>query len=96
MTLKLADLKTGYFADPNKPEAPFPFVHAIKMVIEDREAVEAPLCDEDVPEGHEYQWCSPTVEFTYVDCQPCRNRLDIMATAEGRGQLALFRHPSHV
>lgn len=94
MSLKLADLKTGYFADPNKPEAPFPFVHAIKVL--EPYDVEFPLCDAVIPEGHEYQWCSNAIEFTYVDCQPCRNILDRMAQAEGRGQLALFRHPSHV
>lgn len=96
MSLKLADLKTGYFADPEKPEAPFPFVHAIKMVVRDREAVEALLCPASIPPGHEYQWCSNAIEFTYVDCQPCRNILDRMALVEGRGKLALFRHPSHV
>jgi hypothetical protein len=94
MTLKLADLKTGYFAHPGKPEASFPFVHAIKTL--EPYAVEFPLCDAVIPEDHEYQWSAPRVEFTYVDCQPCRNILDRMAQAEGHGQLVMFRHPSHV
>lgn len=91
MTLKLADLKTGYFADPNKPEAEFPDVHAIKVL--EPYGVEFPLCDEVIPKGYEYQWCSGSVEWTFVDCQPCRNLLDLMAQAEGHGQLVLFRHP---
>jgi hypothetical protein len=94
MSLTIADLKTGYFADPEKPSAPFPFVHAIKTL--EPYGVEFPLCDAAISAGHEYQWCAPNVEFTYVDCQPCRNILDRMAQAEGRGQLALFRHPTHV
>lgn len=92
--LKIDDLKTGYFADPEKPDAEFPFVHAIKVALPYEDAG-LPLCDMPVPAGHQYQWCASSVEFTYVDCQPCRNKLDQMALAEGRGQLALFRHPSH-
>jgi hypothetical protein len=94
--IKLADLQTGYFAHPDQPEAPFPFVHAMKPVLVGREIELQPLCDTAIPDGHEYQWCSKHIEFTYVDCQPCRNKLDLIAMAEGRGQLALFRHPSHV
>lgn len=94
MTLKLADLQTGYFAHPDRPNATFPEVHAIKFL--EPYHVGFPLCDAEIPEGHEYQWCSRTVEFTFVDCQPCRNKLDVMASAEGRGQLVMFRHPKHV
>lgn len=91
MSLKLADLKTGYFAHPERPEADFPAIHAIKLL--EPYGVEFPLCDEPVPPRHEYQWCSASVEFAFVDCQKCRNILDLMAQAEGRGQLVLFRHP---
>lgn len=96
MTLNIADLQTGYFAHPDKPGATFPNVHAMKPVLVGREIELQPLCDMVVPDGHEYQWCSKCIEFTYVDCQPCRNKLDLMALAEGRGQLVLFRHVRHV
>lgn len=94
MTLKIADLQTGYFAHPERPKATFPEVHAIKVL--QPYDVPFPLCDQAVRAGFEYQWCSRTVEFTYVDCQKCRNILDNMAQAEGRKQLALFQHPRYV
>lgn len=94
MNLRLADLKTGYFAHPEKPGADFPAVHVIKIL--EPYLVEFPLCDAVIPKGHEYQWCSSSVEYTYVDCQPCRNLLDRMAQAEGHTRLTLFRHPKHV
>lgn len=92
--LRLRDLQTGYFAHPDDSEAPFPFVHAIKHELPEQEFL--PLCDAAIPDGHEYQWCSGSITWTYVDCQPCRNLLNNMATAEQRDPLVMFRHPAHV
>jgi hypothetical protein len=96
MDLRISDLQTGYSAHPEMPHATFPDVHAIKTVLVYGETELRPLCGEAVRAGFEYQWCSRTVWFTYVDCDACRKALDRMALAEGRGQLTLFRHPRYV
>lgn len=72
-------LETGYFAHPERPEAEFPPVHAIR---EGREGM-APLCGTEVPEGFEYQWCAGTLWMPYVDCGGCQRLVHEAAISQG-------------
>lgn len=81
--METKDLKTGYFAHPERPEAEFPPVHAITTET-------LPLCGEAVPEGHEYQWCAGFLWTPIVDCAACLRSVARMDLAEGRKQLAIF------
>jgi hypothetical protein len=74
------DLETGYFAHPEDAEAEFPPVHAV--VMSDRDW-QKPLCGAEIPEGHEYQWCSGILWMPYVDCKGCQREVHEMGIRQG-------------
>jgi hypothetical protein len=70
-------LQTGYFAHPERPEAEFPPVHAI------RDGSLVPVCGVEIPEDFEYQWCARTLWMPYVDCGRCQRLIHEAAISQG-------------
>jgi hypothetical protein len=82
--MKLIDLQTGYFAHPERPQATFPEIHAVTPD-------KTPVCGLAVQGDFEYQWCSRTLEWSYIDCTACEDKLQAMADHEKLGQQMLAK-----